>query len=239
MKNTKKAVPLLIALVLLFSIFIPAYASEAPLLTGDMRSELSGEIIIDGERIEAPAPYTHKDDAGVIMVPLRAIADSLGLKVIWEPEESKIILGYGMQLWIGDNEYVTNFSIRTRINPAPELVGGRTFVPLDFIRNALEHDVYVSDGVVVIGESTSSTIWITLDGNAIWFSEGAPYDHSIGSDTIQVGKSPDGSDVFALVRMTLRGDWLAEEVTGARLFLKVAEGTPPGEINGYESPAAD
>jgi hypothetical protein len=30
--------------------------------------------------------------------------------------------------------------------------------------------------------------------------------------------------------MPLKGDWLADEITGARLFFKISEGTPPNEI---------
>ena len=233
MKNTIKILPLLIAIALLFGMYIPAYASEMSLITGGVINELGEGIIINGERIDAPAPYIHKDDAGVIMVPLRAIAEYLGYEIIWEQEENKVIIGYGIQIWIGDMEYITNYTVRTNMNPAPEITGDRTFVPLDFIKNALEYDVYVDDGAVVIGESTSSTIWITQDGNTTWFSEDAdaPYEYCSDSKTIRVGKSPDGGDVFALIRMALRGDWLSEEVTGARLFLKVAEGTPPNGIN--------
>jgi len=217
MKN-KKRISLLLITVLLLSVFLPVHA-------------LSGEILINGERIDAPAPYIHKEAPDAVMVPLRAIAEKLGLKVIWQQEEKKIILGYGIELQIGNSEYVTDFTTHTKIDPAPELTGGSTFVPLDFIRYALEYDAYMSDGKVVIGESTSSTDWITFEGNTIWFSEDAPYEYCSDSETIRVGKDQNGGDVFSLIRMTLRGDWLASEVAGARLFLKVAEGTPPDEIN--------
>ena len=216
---------------LLVNVFIPVYAAEMPIAAADKENALNGDIIINGERVEAPAPYIHKDDPEVIMVPLRAIAERLGLTVTCEQEEEKVIVGYGIQLWIGDVEYKYDFVGINTLRAAPEIIGGTIFVPLDFIRYALEYDAYVTDGAVVIGESTASTVWISQDGNAIWFSEDSPYEYCDDSKSIHVGKSPGGGDAFALLRMSLRGDWLAEEVTGARLFLKVAEGTPPREIN--------
>ena len=232
MRYKTRVLPFLIAAVMFISVFLPVYASEAPSVDADMKTGLSGEILVNGERIEAPAPYVHKDKQDIVMVPLRAIAEKLGLKVIWEQEEEKIVLGYGIQLWIGKTEYVTDLSNFNRMDAAPELTGGKTFVPLDFVRSVLEFDIDISsDGAVLVGGSTSSTIWISFDGNATWFSEDSPYEHCSDLETIRVGKDPESGETFALLRTYLRGDWLAEEVASARMFLKVAEGTPPTGIN--------
>jgi len=198
----------------------------------DAGAELNGGITVGGEKLDAPAPYIHAG-TGAVMVPLRAVAEKLGYKLIWEQEEEKIILGYGIQLWIGRGVYITDFTDNINIDPAPEITGGRTFVPVDFIKNTLGYEVNVSEDAVVIGDSTSSTLWITHDGAVSWFSENAPFEHCSDREVIQVGKDPDGGDVFALLRMTLRGDWFADEVSGARMYLKIAEegAAPPGSIN--------
>ena len=260
MKHKIKFSAFLITTALLLSIFLPIHAMAIPQASANKENEsprsrdygvssadygnsaaelrgirlneinLNGEIIINGELIDAPTPYVHKDDPEVVMVPLRAVAEKLGLKVIWQAYEQEIILGYGIQLWIGNAEFVTNFTFRSKLNPAPELTDGMTYVSLDFIRNVLEYDANISDGSVVIGESTSSTVWVSQDTNVAWFSQDSPNEYSGDFETTCVGKSPDGGDVFALLRMNLRGDWLAKEVSGARLMLKIAEGTPPDKI---------
>ena len=52
---------------------------------------------------------------------------------------------------------------------------------------------------------------------AVWFDEnGSVTDYQ----TIRVGKTGDGKDIFALLRIPLKGTWLADEIHEARLFLK-------------------
>jgi len=230
MKNTLKIAPLVIALALIFGISAPAYASDAAPAADSADIILNGEIIINGERLDAPAPYIH-GDTGAIMVPLRAVSEAIGFELVWVEDDNKIVLGYGIELWIGSDHYIRDVTFYNAIKPAPELTGDRTFVPLDFIKNELEHEVNVSGGSILIGESTSPYIWVTHEGTATWFAGDAPYSHNGDNAIIQAGINENGADVFALIRIPLRGDWLAEEVTGARLQFKVAEGTPPKKIN--------
>ncbi|MDR2357180.1 MAG: DNRLRE domain-containing protein [Oscillospiraceae bacterium] len=68
---------------------------------------------------------------------------------------------------------------------------------------------------------------------AAWFSEEYPQD-SVGNDIdtqiVRVGKNDGGEASFALMRLPLRATWFADEVTGARLFLKIAEGAAPSRL---------
>jgi len=237
MKSTLRIALLLIALSMFFGMPMPAYASGAAPAADDAAIAqnggiiaLNGEIISGGVRIDAPAPYIH-EGTGAIMLPLRAVAVSIGYSLVWVEEESKIILGYGIELWIGTDHYIRDVTFYNQLCPAPELAGGRTFVPLDFLKNALEHDIYVSGGSVIIGEDTSPYVWVSRDGTAVWFAKDAPYSHCSDLATIQAGKNENGADVFALLRIPLRGAWLADEVSSARLLLKVAEGGPLKNLN--------
>ncbi|MDR0570582.1 MAG: DNRLRE domain-containing protein [Clostridiales Family XIII bacterium] len=56
-----------------------------------------------------------------------------------------------------------------------------------------------------------------------WYSEDEPEDStgvSVDSETVRIGKTADGKDVFSLLRLPLKGTWLAAEVSEARLWLK-------------------
>ena len=220
MKNIKKVLIILAIAAIIFSAFsIAAY--------GDEIINLSGQIEVNREIIEAPDAYVHSSE-DVIMLPLRAVAESLGYVVLWE--EGKIIVGYGIQLFIGESYYRVGDSGQTYISAPPELINGRTFVPVDFIRYVLGYEVLVSDGRVIVEQSLTSILWVAPDATTVWFSDDSPHENGGELTKLGVGKTTEGRDVFSLIRMPLRGDWLADEITEARLFLKIAEGTPQTEL---------
>ncbi|MDR1159741.1 MAG: DNRLRE domain-containing protein [Syntrophomonadaceae bacterium] len=76
--------------------------------------------------------------------------------------------------------------------------------------------------------------WIAQDNTiSAWFSEEQPENYSgvdIDIETMQIGKTADGKDIFALLRLPLKGTWLAGEVHSARLFLKVKENDAPASL---------
>ena len=230
MKNAKKALTLLVIAALALTTFFVTVFGEA-IQPDNGTVALSGEVEVNGEIIESPAPYFYDGGENILMVPLRAIAESLGYKVVWEQEEQMVIVGYGIQVWIGRDSFrVGTGGGEIRISTAPELTDGRTFVPLDFFRYVLGHDARVSDGIVVIEENATTSVWVASNAATMWFSDDADYEYGESLEKIGVGKTPDGGDVFSLIRMPLRGEWLADEVADVRLFLKIAEGTPQSEI---------
>lgn len=93
-------------------------------------------IMVDLKPIQSPvAPYV-KD--GRTMIPLRVIAESLNVKVEWDEKESRIDLrrlNDKIQLWIGKKEALKNDQTLA-FDVAPEIVDGRTFVPLRFVVEA-------------------------------------------------------------------------------------------------------
>ena len=76
--------------------------------------------------------------------------------------------------------------------------------------------------------------WIAPNNTvSVWFNEERPEDSGAdGADpeTMRIAKTADGKDNFALLRLPLEGAWFAEEVRGARLFLKVKENDAPASL---------
>lgn len=83
----------------------------------------------------AVSPYM-KD--GRTMVPLRVVAENLNASVDWIESESRIDLTCKtdrIQLWIGKTEARKNKDTM-KLDVAPEVIDGRTFVPLRFVAEA-------------------------------------------------------------------------------------------------------
>jgi len=93
------------------------------------------------------------DKNNEILLPLRAIAQSLGYKVFWTDDGDEIILMKGtdiIHLAIDDNIIQCNGKDVTLLNP-PELYRSSTYVPIGFIRNVLNKEVYQGfDGIINI-----------------------------------------------------------------------------------------
>ena len=128
-----------------------ALGGSPPGFIADKEPALTGEIMINGEIIDAPLPYIYKGFEGVVMIPLRVVAEKLGMEVEWIPEEKSVIIDGVLQLWIDQPYYRQGQTAAIEFGPAPELSKGSTYVPLTFFSNAIKgYRVYVSDGRVMI-----------------------------------------------------------------------------------------
>ena len=210
MKNTKKVLAI-VAAIMLTAFYSP----------------VMGEVFPQSEDYHAGIAYAYNSE-NVVMLPLAAVAESLGYIVLQEQE--MIIVGYGFQLWIGESHFRVGASGTIMLSAAPEIIGGDVFVPIDFVRYALGYEARISNGTVIIGENLASTVWIAHNAANVWFSEDSDYEYSNDLAQIGFGRTTAGGEVFSLIRMPLRGDWFADEVAEARLFLKAAEGTPPSKV---------
>lgn len=107
------------------------------------------DLIVNNEKIEAPAAYTNEQ--GTVMVPLRAIADALGFDVKWDKELQSIMLGKGISLKVGEDNYIYMKTAPIQLGTAPALVEGTTFVPLNFFKEVVwMNNAYVFEGQIVI-----------------------------------------------------------------------------------------
>lgn len=78
------------------------------------------------------------------VVPVRAIVESLGGKISWDPGERKVTIelnGNEVELWIGKNSAKVNgeFKLIDNKNPAvtPVIINDRTMVPVRFVAESL------------------------------------------------------------------------------------------------------
>jgi hypothetical protein len=80
---------------------------------------------------------------GRTLVPLRAIFNALGATVQWNPADQSIAATKGsttINLQIGSTTALYN-GTQITLDAAPQIVGGRTLVPVRFIGEALEAQV--------------------------------------------------------------------------------------------------
>lgn len=123
---------------------------EKASLVGDVSTK---EIIVNNKKIEAPAAYTNSQ--GTVMVPLRAISEALGFAVTWSDESQSIMLGQGISLTPGKDNYVYMKTSPIQLGTAPELVEGTTFVPLSFFKEVTRmNNAYVFESQIVIDNGT-------------------------------------------------------------------------------------
>jgi hypothetical protein len=110
---------------------------------------LNGEVVVDGNIIDAPAPFHCENNT--VMVPLRAIAEAIGLNVYWQEETQSVRIGVGISIYLGQDRYEIGRMVPIELGVAPELVGSHTFVPLTFFQEIISgYTAFVFEGQVVV-----------------------------------------------------------------------------------------
>lgn len=99
------------------------------------RDVSSLELIVNGNAVDALPAFTTDD--GVMMVPLRAIAEALGYKVSWDGATQTVTLNQAISLQIGRDYYVYMRMAPITLGTAPVLKDSRTFVPLIYFSKVL------------------------------------------------------------------------------------------------------
>lgn len=102
-------------------------------------------VMVEGRRISTPAPFVTEE--GVIMVPVRAIAEALGHPVGWLQETRSVTVGKHVTFRIGQGTY-TNSDALTHWQAAPAVLkNGSTYVPLQFFKAlGLANNAYFFEG---------------------------------------------------------------------------------------------
>lgn len=107
------------------------------------------EIVVNGKKLEASKPVLNDD--GVVMVPVRVVAEELGYEVGWNHEEQKVTVGELLSFRIGEDNYTMDDTSGIQLYAAPILEEGITYVPLSFISEFLNASgTHVSNSQVVI-----------------------------------------------------------------------------------------
>lgn len=112
------------------------------------------KIIINEKEISLNKSL-YKNNEGVIMVPLRQIAESLGYEVKWNNETQTAELVKGAQwtaVTIGEDNY--NFAkMLIKLGTAPEIKDSSTYVPFNFLEEVMRVGVEIGDlGIIEIGQ---------------------------------------------------------------------------------------
>ena len=96
-------------------------------------TEMPGSIdsYIDFSKIDGPEPYVN--DENILMVPLRAVAESLGHEVVWVAETQSVILDGVISLTLGEVVVIIEAADPVELSTAPLLVDDQyTYVPAEF-----------------------------------------------------------------------------------------------------------
>ena len=76
---------------------------------------------------------------GRTLLPIRYVSETFGAKVDWDGKEEKVSISFGekrVELWIGKDAAIVDGTLK-RLDVAPEIIEGRTVLPLRFVSENL------------------------------------------------------------------------------------------------------
>lgn len=138
---------------------IPAQTTPVKIIVMDSKEDIKVEEInildkiIINEKQTLLESSLYKSEEGIIMVPLRQVAEALGYEVTWNGETQTVELTKGAH-WtivkIGEDNY--NFArMIVKLGAAPELKDSKTYVPVNFLEEVLQKTVEVTkEGTLII-----------------------------------------------------------------------------------------
>ena len=135
----------------------------------------SWHVIVEKDFLNSDIPPVN--EAGYVLVPLRAITEQLGANVDWDPASRTATVRKG-----GNTVQISTESVKAIVNGTPSamplaarVVQGRLMVPLRFMAEALGLNVHFG----YLGEGTP-TVWVTS------FKLLEPQDAAVTSDYTEV-----------------------------------------------------
>ena len=144
----RKLIKVLGSVLLITSIML----SSVVFAKGDIK------VAIDGKQVEFDVKPQLINSR--TMVPLRAIFEALGAEVDWENDTQTIVAtkdGVTIVSTIGNTKMYVD-DIEKTMDVAPMLVDGRTLVPVRFVAEAFECEVFWSDSDYAVYIKTSNAI---------------------------------------------------------------------------------
>ena len=116
-------------------------------------NEIPTAVTVNGEAINAGDAQVVLEKDGMLLLPVRAIAEKMGLDVQWDDNLKAVTVGtvpMGATFNIGLNEYTKARMMPQTLSAAPIAENGRTYVPVDFFTEILEAKVSIENGVLNI-----------------------------------------------------------------------------------------
>jgi hypothetical protein len=142
-------------------VLTPAAAETAPqTASGSAANEAADiaemPILVNGQAIEAPTAYINA--GGVVMLPLRPIAEALGYHVAWDAEQRSGMLNAIITVTVDRDYYVYARTAPIELGAAPELKDGRIYVPIQFFPTLTEAgNTRVSEGRILVEAAVQET----------------------------------------------------------------------------------
>ena len=87
---------------------------------------------------------------GTVLLPVRAIVESLGYQVEWNGEDESVRVGAAIYMTIGSDEYTVGRMVPIKLDAAAELINDRTYAPLSFYNTILHLDSDDSCGILML-----------------------------------------------------------------------------------------
>ena len=139
-------------------------SEEAKAYDGETVSPIVNFAMIDGVKA--------KEVDGIMMMPLRSVAESLSYTVTWVAESRSVELTRGahfITMSIDKDEYAFSRRAPQALGAAPTLVGDSTYVPMSFVEEILSGWYYANeDGTYKIVQPAIATITaIEEDGSIL------------------------------------------------------------------------
>ncbi|OXM83579.1 stalk domain-containing protein [Paenibacillus rigui] len=120
-----------------------------PLAGGSSAAAPAGGLAVNGKPLPSGEAQAYVNDAGVTMLPLRAVTEALGYKLTWNAEKRQAELSKGAQ-WTavqeGKDSYTINKMAPVQLGTAPILHTEKLYVPLAFFSDILKLDVTKANG---------------------------------------------------------------------------------------------
>lgn len=110
------------------------------------------EIIVKEQVVSSHYAFipAYTNEQGTVMVPLRAIAESLGHEVAWDNDIRRVTIDNDVSFTIGTDSYANGEKI-IELGTAPEILQDRTFVPLSFFQQVIgANNADVIDGQIIV-----------------------------------------------------------------------------------------
>ncbi len=148
----KKFICLLVFTMSLIVLNKSVFAGE--MLSGNLNTS-SVNVLVNGQAVLFPDAQPFIDENGRTLVPIRAIAEALGVEVGWDDANKAVSLtgDSTVSFVIGEKKALVNGQAET-MDTAAVIVESRTFVPLRFASE------YMGAAVEWYGETKTANIWM-------------------------------------------------------------------------------
>lgn len=146
----KKKIAAICALVMIFTVFAPSVGAINVIMNSSYLKFPDQEPVVEN---------------GVTLVPLRTIAEALGLEVTWDDPTDTVVIkkdNFFVELVIGSTTAKTSGGVKT-LPAAPKIINSRTMVPLRFIAEEMGLTVLWNEKyqrVVINGQVDTQTVLV-------------------------------------------------------------------------------